>query len=412
MKNKFVDFKVLATSLCCSVVMGLISFAFLKCLDYAADFRSFFPLCYMFLPVAGIVTAFVYKRIGGKSSMGNNIIIESANDGEKVPKRLASLTFIFTCITHLFGGSVGREGTAVQIGGSLTSNVADYLGFKNNDRSTIVLSGISSAFGSVFGTPFAGAFFGMEVCCVGRLSAGAVIPCFACSYLANFVTQLLGFKHERYAISSIPDFDARFLFVFLIAAVCLGLIGKLFALGIKYVKLAYSKIFKNYLLAAAVGAAIVSLLIFALGLNNFEGLSTWMQNTAFKGDAKWYDMPAKYLLTVLTLGQDFREERLLLCLIWVRHSAVGSDASADLIPHFLRQSDLYVYLLPQSTHLLQQSFLASKFSVRLPPRILCLQSSSVLSHPAIQQFIRRKNSRLIKAFFIFKRSDAIGLNKV
>ena len=139
MKNKFVDFKVLATSLCCSVVMGLISFAFLKCLEYAADFRSFFPLCYLFLPVAGIVTAFVYKRIGGKSSMGNNIIIESANDGEKVPKRLASLTFIFTCITHLFGGSVGREGTAVQIGGSLTSNVADYLGFKNNDRSTIVL---------------------------------------------------------------------------------------------------------------------------------------------------------------------------------------------------------------------------------------------------------------------------------
>ena len=121
MKNKFVDFKVLATSLCCSVVMGLISFAFLKCLDYAADFRSFFPLCYIFLPVAGIVTAFVYKRIGGKSSMGNNIIIESANDGEKVPKRLASLTFIFTCITHLFGGSVGREGTAVQIGGSLTN---------------------------------------------------------------------------------------------------------------------------------------------------------------------------------------------------------------------------------------------------------------------------------------------------
>ena len=127
MKNKFVDFKVLATSLCCSVVMGLISFAFLKCLDYAADFRSFFPLCYIFLPVAGIVTAFVYKRIGGKSSMGNNIIIESANDGEKVPKRLASLTFIFTCITHLFGGSVGREGTAVQIGGSLTSNVISAL---------------------------------------------------------------------------------------------------------------------------------------------------------------------------------------------------------------------------------------------------------------------------------------------
>ena len=94
------------------------------------------------------------------------------------------------------------------------------------------------------------------------------------------------------------------------------------------------------------------------------------------------------------------------------NEAVGSEASADLIPHFLRQSDLYVFLPQQSTHLLQQSFSVSKFSVRLPPRILCLQSSSALSHPVIQQFIRRKNSRLIKAFFIFKRSDTIGLNKV
>lgn len=306
MKNKFLNFRVLAVSLGCSVIMGIISYAFLMCLDYAADFRSFFPLCYLFLPLAGVVTAFVYKRIGGKSSMGNNIIIESVNDGEKVPKRLASLTFIFTCITHLFGGSVGREGTAVQIGGSLTSNVADLFKFKGDERSTIVLSGISSAFGSVFGTPFAGAFFGMEVCCVGKLSAGAVIPCFACSYLANFVTQLLGFRHTRYAIASIPDFNIKFVIVLFAAAVLLGLIGKLFALGIKYVKLAYSKIFKNYLVAAAVGAAVVSLLIFVLHLDEFEGLSTWMQKTAFEGNARWYDMPAKYLLTVLTLGAGFQ----------------------------------------------------------------------------------------------------------
>lgn len=200
--------------------------------------------------------------------------------------------------------------------------------------------------------------------------------------------------------------------MFLIAAVCLGLIGKLFALGIKYVKLAYSKIFKNYLLAAAVGAAIVSLLIFALGLNDFEGLSTWMQGTAFKGDAKWYDMPAKYLLTVLTLGAGFQGGEVTPMFDMGASFGSWFGCVCGFDPTFLRQSDLYVFLPQQSTHLLQQSFLVSKFSVRLPPRILCLQSSSVLSHPAIQQFIRRKNSRLIKAFFIFKRSDAIGLNKV
>ena len=116
MKNKFVDFKAcLQHSPACFRCDGTHIVWISKMLYHAADFRSFFPLRAWFLPVAGIVTAFVYKRIGGKSSMGNNIIIESANDGEKVPKRLASLTFIFTCITHLFGGSVGREGIAVQI---------------------------------------------------------------------------------------------------------------------------------------------------------------------------------------------------------------------------------------------------------------------------------------------------------
>lgn len=306
MKRKFVDLKVILVSLCCAVVMGTISFVFLKMLGLSSVFREFFPYCIWFLPLSGMLTAFVYKRYGGESSKGNNLIIQSANEGVKVPKRLAFLTFIFTLLTHFSGGSAGREGTAVQIGGTLTSNVADKLGFKNEDRKIIILSGLSAAFGSVFGTPLAGAFFGMEVCCIGQLSVSAVIPCFLSSYLANAVTLLLGATHEVHKISAIPSLDIKSVLVFISASILFGLIGKLFALGVKYLKLLYAKIFKNTVLSALIGSVIVVLLIVLLNLNEYEGLSTWQQTTAFEGNANWYDMPVKFILTTLTLGAGFQ----------------------------------------------------------------------------------------------------------
>ena len=306
MKRKFVDLKVISVSLCCGVVMGIISFVFLKMLGFSSVFREFFPYCIWFLPLSGMLTAFVYKRYGGESSKGNNLIIQSANEGVKVPKRLAFLTFIFTLLTHFSGGSAGREGTAVQIGGTLTSNVADKLGFKNEDRKIIILSGLSAAFGSVFGTPLAGAFFGMEVCCIGQLSVSAVIPCFLSSYLANAVTLLLGATHEVHKISAIPSLDIKSVLVFISASILFGLIGKLFALGVKYLKLIYAKIFKNTVLSALIGSVIVVLLIVLLNLNEYEGLSTWQQTTAFEGNANWYDMPVKFILTTLTLGAGFQ----------------------------------------------------------------------------------------------------------
>lgn len=306
MKRKFVDLKVILVSLCCAIVMGIISFVFLKMLGLSSVFREFFPYCIWFLPLSGMLTAFVYKRYGGESSKGNNLIIQNANEGVKVPKRLAFLTFIFTLLTHFSGGSAGREGTAVQIGGTLTSNVADKLGFKNEDRKIIILSGLSAAFGSVFGTPLAGAFFGMEVCCIGQLSVSAVIPCFLSSYLANAVTLLLGATHEVHKISAIPSLDIKSVLVFISVSILFGLIGKLFALGVKYLKLLYAKIFKNTVLSALIGSVIVVLLIVLLNLNEYEGLSTWQQTTAFEGNANWYDMPVKFILTTLTLGAGFQ----------------------------------------------------------------------------------------------------------
>ena len=306
MKKKFVDFRVLAVSLGCAAVMGAISYIFLYLLNLSSAFREYFPLCIWFLPISGMITAFVYKKYGGESSKGNNLIIQSANEGVKIPKRLAILTFLFTLLTHFSGGSAGREGTAVQIGGTLTSNVADKFGFKNEDRKILILSGLSSAFGSVFGTPLAGAFFGMEVCCIGQLSVNALIPCFLSSYLANAVTLLLGAAHEVHTISSIPDFSLKHVLVFISVSVIFGLIGRLFALAVRYLKILYAKIFKNTVLSALIGSVLVTLIIVLFKLNDYEGLSTWMQSAAFDGNASWYDMPVKFILTVLTLGAGFQ----------------------------------------------------------------------------------------------------------
>lgn len=306
MKNKFVNFQVLGVSLACSVFMGVISYIFLTLLNFSSVFRSYFPLCILFLPVSGIITAFIYKKYGGNSIKGNNLIIQSANEGVLVPKRLAVLTFIFTLLTHFSGGSAGREGTAVQIGGTITSNAADRFGFKGEDRKIIILSGLSAAFGSVFGTPFAGAFFGMEVCCIGQLSVSAVIPCFASSYLANEVALLLGAAHEEHTISAIPSISPMFILILITASIMFGLIGKFFALAVKYIKILYSKIFKHYIIAAFIGSLIVTLLIVSFRLNAYEGLSTWMQSDAFEGKANWYDMPIKFALTSLTLGAGFQ----------------------------------------------------------------------------------------------------------
>lgn len=302
MSKRFFNFRVLITSSACAIVMGAIAAIFLTMLDIATDFRKTFPYSIFSLPFVSLLTAFVYFKYGKNTQGGNNLIIKSVNRYKPVPKRLAFLTFIFTILTHFAGGSVGREGTATQIGGTITSNVADKFGFKGTERQVLVMSGISAAFGSVFGTPFGGAFFGMEVCCIGGLSVEAFLPCLVSGYSAYAVTMLFEIEHESHVIKNIPEFNWELILMVIIASICFGIIGKMFAITVKYIKKLYAKLFKNYLLRAFVGACVVVAIIYFGKLEDYEGLSTWMQDHAFRGTGDWYEMPLKFMLTTLTLG--------------------------------------------------------------------------------------------------------------
>ncbi len=219
---------------------------------------------------------------------------------------MAILTFIFTVLTHLSGGSAGREGTAVQIGGALTNKVANIFKMEHKEKRILIMSGISAAFGSVFGTPLAGTFFGMEVCFIGKISYEAMIYCFISSYAANFVTESLGINHTVHLIKSVPSITIYTLLIVIISSILFGVFGRMFAKGIHLVKGFYNKNIKNNIYRAIISSIVVLLVIVIFRLYKFEGLSTWLIDSGFSGEVTILDPIKKLILTILTLGAGFQ----------------------------------------------------------------------------------------------------------
>lgn len=300
------SFKLTICTIIVSIIMGFISAIFLRSLEFVTTLRESFPYLIFLIPIIGVLTAYTYSKYGKGSNRGNNLIIESVQKDVKVPFRMAILTFIFTVLTHLAGGSVGREGTAVQIGGTLTNKIANIFKMEHKEKRIIIMSGISAAFGSVFGTPLAGTFFGMEVCFIGKLSYEAMIYCFIGSYTANFVTEVLGINHASHLIKAMPSISIYTLLIVIISSILFGVFGRMFAEGIHLVKAFYMKNIKNNIYRAIISSTIVLLVIVIFKLYRFEGLSTWLIDSGFSGKATLLDSIKKLILTILTLGAGFQ----------------------------------------------------------------------------------------------------------
>lgn len=289
-----------------SILMGTISAAFLSLLQLVTGLREQFHFLIVFLPLTGIATAFIYNKYGKNSNLGNNLIIESVQEERNVPLRMSILTFIFTIFTHLTGGSAGREGTAVQIGGALSNNLANYFKVEHKDKRIFVMAGISAAFGSVFGTPLAGAFFGMEMCYIGKISYEALLPCFFSSYIADYITRLFGITHTSYVIKSIPSLSLYNIIILILASCAFGFMGRVFAISVQALKKLYSNIIHNYLYRVVAGSLLYILVMVLLNAFKFTGLSTWIIQAGFDGKVTLLAPIKKLLLTVLTLGCGFQ----------------------------------------------------------------------------------------------------------
>lgn len=219
---------------------------------------------------------------------------------------MAVLTFVFSVATHLTGGSAGREGAAVQIGGTIASNVSELFHLDEYDHHDLMLSGVSSAFGAVFGTPLAGAFFGMEMCFVGKLDYSAALYCLVGSFTGTAVSHLMGTRHMHEVISFVPDLDVRAIAIVIATAALFGLTARLFTALIGVVKRFFMARFTHPIIAAAVGSLILMTAFVLTGSQRYAGFSEWMVGAGFAGDTTPVDTLAKIVFTAMTVGVGFQ----------------------------------------------------------------------------------------------------------
>ena len=289
------------------LLAGSASAIFLYGLDWVTVWRESHLWILIFLAPAGFVMGWVYHRLGKSVEGGSNLLLDEIHEPKTaIPRRMAPLILFATWVTHLFGGSAGREGVAVQMGGCLADQLGKPFGLSSDDRRVLLMAGMSAGFGSVFGTPLAGAVFGLEVLAIGRLRYEAIFPCFIASIIGNAVTLAWGIHHEQLTLGSVPLVTLPGVFYALIAGVIFGISGMLFAKaihGIEHVlakKIAYSP-WRPFL-----GGATVALLVLLIGTTRYIGLGVPVVNESFVKPLPVWDFAGKFIFTVLTLGSGFK----------------------------------------------------------------------------------------------------------
>lgn len=261
-----------------AAIVGSASAFFLWSLDALTRFRFEHPWLLYLLPIAGIGIAWMYLRFGAKSAAGKNLIIDEIHQpGGGVPRRMAPLVLIGTLGTHLFGGSAGREGTAVQMGGSIAAAVGRIFALDAASLRPLLMAGVAAGFGSVFGTPIAGAIFAIEVLVIGRMQYDALIPCFIASLAAHWTCMAWGIHHTHYEVAAMDLAampDLLLLGKVAIAAVALGLVGMLFAWSCHKLGDGFKRWIKMPILRPALGGVLVIGLFFIAGTPDYLGLGT------------------------------------------------------------------------------------------------------------------------------------------
>ena len=296
---------VLATFI--GVLVGLIGALFGHTLIWVNKLRALYPFIIFGLPLGGLLIVALYRGMRNTNDKGTNTVIAALQEGAEIPFKMAPLIFISTTVTQLFGGSAGREGAALQLGGSLANKLGRLLRLQESDRRILIMCGMSAGFSALFGTPLAAAVFSMEIACVGYLQQGGLVPCVVASYSGFFIAKWLRIPPEVFPVSSVPVVSPVLLLQIVALAVVVGIVSIVFCKVLHGSEYLYDRYIKNQYLRIAVSGTLLIVLTGAVGTKAYLGSGMEIIEGIFHhGDGAWYTFLLKMVFTAVTLGAGFK----------------------------------------------------------------------------------------------------------
>ena len=298
---KWVIFAILV-----GTIVGLCGSAFYFGMSYVTILRTADPWLILLLPAGGLVIVGLYHLFHDEKDTGTNLVISAIHSGGELPFRMAPLIFVSTLITHLFGGSAGREGAALQMGGSIGNALGRLFRFDEKDRHVMIMCGMSAAFSALFGTPMAAAIFPMEMVSVGVMYYIALVPCVISSLVAHGIAVSFGVSNELFLIGEIPAFGILSSVKISVLAILCALVSILFCVILHQTGHLYKKLFKNPYLRVFAGGCLIVLLTCLVGNQSYNGTGINIIENCINGTVRPEAFLLKMLFTALTLGAGYK----------------------------------------------------------------------------------------------------------
>ena len=285
---------------------GIVGSFFHKSVEYVTEIRIANEWIIFALPFGGLIIVYLYKLFKLDSNIGTNLIIDSIRTDGKVPIAMAPLIFVSTVITHLFGGSAGREGAALQLGGNIGSKIGNMLKLDEKDMHAITLCGMSGVFAALFGTPLTATFFAMEVISVGIIYYSSFIPCIVSSIVAYKISLLFGLEPVYFNLKIIPAISASSVIkVTVLGALC-AIVSIVFCESLHKTSRFVKKYIKNEYLRIALGGLVIVILTMMLRNTDYNGTGMNIISKAINGEAKYEAFFLKIIFTAITISVGYK----------------------------------------------------------------------------------------------------------